>query len=253
MPGRPTAWWPTSWGWSISCLAGSATRQRRHVKAGDLTLEVAAPTAFSPGMPWTWRSARRISAAAPPERRAPHTITDHIFLGNISEYYASLHPARRCGYRPIRARFSRSAKRWRSGSKRPNAAYFAVPRLNPLGHEKKQPRDDQAEHIHIRARALDHEGAVRLFLWEKRRAERPTRDDPVRARVLDGFPADVRSPGAGRPDRRRWTTSRLGYDTWCVDMEGYGRSDKHRDINSDIRPAPTTWAATDYIAPARAA
>ena len=23
--------------------------------------------------------------------------------------------------------------------------------------------------------------------------------------------------------------ARLGYDTWCVDMEGYGRSDKHRD------------------------
>jgi pimeloyl-ACP methyl ester carboxylesterase len=25
-----------------------------------------------------------------------------------------------------------------------------------------------------------------------------------------------------------------GYDTWCVDMEGYGRSDKHRDIDSNI-------------------
>ena len=26
----------------------------------------------------------------------------------------------------------------------------------------------------------------------------------------------------------------LGYDTWCVDMEGYGRSSKHRDITCDI-------------------
>ena len=25
-----------------------------------------------------------------------------------------------------------------------------------------------------------------------------------------------------------------GYDTWCVDMEGYGRSSKDRDITCDI-------------------
>ena len=43
--------------------------------------------------------------------------------------------------------------------------------------------------------------------------------------------------------------ARLGYDTWCVDMEGYGRSDKHRDINSDIATgADDLAAATDYIA-----
>ncbi len=40
----------------------------------------------------------------------------------------------------------------------------------------------------------------------------------------------------------------LGYDTWCVDMEGYGRSDKHRDINSDIaNGADDLLAAADYI------
>jgi pimeloyl-ACP methyl ester carboxylesterase len=42
--------------------------------------------------------------------------------------------------------------------------------------------------------------------------------------------------------------ARLGYDTWCVDMEGYGRSDKHRDINADIaNGADDLAAATDYI------
>jgi pimeloyl-ACP methyl ester carboxylesterase len=42
--------------------------------------------------------------------------------------------------------------------------------------------------------------------------------------------------------------SRLGYDTWCVDMEGYGRSDKQRDINFDIATgADDLEAATDYI------
>ena len=46
--------------------------------------------------------------------------------------------------------------------------------------------------------------------------------------------------------------ARLGYDTWCVDMEGYGRSDKHRDINSDIATgADDLEAATDYIARTR--
>jgi pimeloyl-ACP methyl ester carboxylesterase len=44
----------------------------------------------------------------------------------------------------------------------------------------------------------------------------------------------------------------LGYDTWCVDMEGYGRSDKRRDINADIaNGADDLAAATDYIRRAR--
>src|SRR5262247_4452688 len=46
--------------------------------------------------------------------------------------------------------------------------------------------------------------------------------------------------------------ARLGYDTWCVDMEGYGRSDKDRDINSDIaNGADDLEAATEYIARTR--
>lgn len=40
----------------------------------------------------------------------------------------------------------------------------------------------------------------------------------------------------------------LGYDTWCVDMEGYGRSSKHRNITCDIaNGADDLAAATDYI------
>jgi pimeloyl-ACP methyl ester carboxylesterase len=39
-----------------------------------------------------------------------------------------------------------------------------------------------------------------------------------------------------------------GFDTWCFDMEGYGRSDKTRDINCDIaNGADDIVAATDYI------
>ena len=40
----------------------------------------------------------------------------------------------------------------------------------------------------------------------------------------------------------------LGYDTWCVDMEGYGRSSKHRDITCDIaNGADDLTAASAYI------
>ncbi len=38
-----------------------------------------------------------------------------------------------------------------------------------------------------------------------------------------------------------------GFDTWCVDMEGYGRSDKHRDLNFDIsNGADDLKAACDF-------
>jgi len=98
-------------------------------------------------------------------------------------------------------------------------------------------------------------GDVRLFLWEKRAgpsggplgtilfvhgssmASQPTFDLHVPGRT-DSSAMDV--------------FARLGYDTWCVDMEGYGRSDKKRAINSDIATgADDLEAATDYIARAR--
>jgi pimeloyl-ACP methyl ester carboxylesterase len=42
--------------------------------------------------------------------------------------------------------------------------------------------------------------------------------------------------------------ARRGYVTWCVDCEGYGRSDKHRDIACGIADgADDLAAATDYI------
>ena len=40
----------------------------------------------------------------------------------------------------------------------------------------------------------------------------------------------------------------LGYDTWCVDLEGYGLSDKHRKNNADVPTgADDLEAATSYI------
>jgi pimeloyl-ACP methyl ester carboxylesterase len=57
----------------------------------------------------------------------------------------------------------------------------------------------------------------------------------------------------GRPDSSvmDWF-ARRGFVCWCVDMEGYGRSDKKRDIFCDIsNGADDLAAATDYIAKAR--
>jgi len=42
--------------------------------------------------------------------------------------------------------------------------------------------------------------------------------------------------------------ARLGYDTWCLDHEGYGRSDKSRNVNYDISTGADDLAAvSQYI------
>ena len=94
------------------------------------------------------------------------------------------------------------------------------------------------------------DGEVRLFLWEK------YVDSP------DGKPAILFVHGSsmasqptfdlsvpGRPDSSvmDWFAER-GFVCWSVDMEGYGRSDKKRDIYCDIaNGADDLAAATDYI------
>jgi pimeloyl-ACP methyl ester carboxylesterase len=57
----------------------------------------------------------------------------------------------------------------------------------------------------------------------------------------------------GRPDSSvmEWFAER-GFDAWCVDCEGYGRSDKSRPINNDIaNGAADVAAAAEYIQDAR--
>lgn len=95
---------------------------------------------------------------------------------------------------------------------------------------------------------------VRLFLWEKY------------AGSPDGKPAVLFVHGSsmasqptfdltvpGRPDSSvmDWFAQR-GFVCWTVDMEGYGRSDKSRDIYCDIaNGADDLAAATAYIQAAR--
>jgi pimeloyl-ACP methyl ester carboxylesterase len=64
---------------------------------------------------------------------------------------------------------------------------------------------------------------------------------------------DLQVPGRPWSSAMDWFAAQ-GFDTWTMDNEGYGRSDKHRDINCDIANGADDLAAgTEYVlqAPAR--
>jgi pimeloyl-ACP methyl ester carboxylesterase len=93
------------------------------------------------------------------------------------------------------------------------------------------------------------EGKVRLFLWNKRGPE------AGKGSVLFVHGSSMASTPvfdlqvSGRPDSSLmdWF-ARRGYDTWCVDCEGYGRSDKSRPVNCDVsNGADDVLAAATYI------
>jgi pimeloyl-ACP methyl ester carboxylesterase len=93
-------------------------------------------------------------------------------------------------------------------------------------------------------------GDVKLFLWQKR-----ARGDRARGTLLfvhgSSMAAqptfDLQVPGRPHSSAMEWFAER-GYDTWCLDNEGYGRSDKSRPINCDIaNGADDLEAAARYI------
>ncbi|MDH3715287.1 MAG: lysophospholipase [Gammaproteobacteria bacterium] len=94
-----------------------------------------------------------------------------------------------------------------------------------------------------------HKGDIRLFLWRKCQLDPGQRIGTilfVHGSSMASTPTfDLQIPG--RPSAMDWFAGQ-GYDTWCVDMEGYGRSDKERDSTFDIaNGADDLAAASDYI------
>ena len=94
-------------------------------------------------------------------------------------------------------------------------------------------------------------GDINLYLWEKRAVAGTGSNGTilwVHGSSMASTPTfDLTVPG--RPDSSvmDWF-ARRGFDNWCVDMEGYGRSDKSRDIYFDIaNGADDVKAASDYI------
>jgi pimeloyl-ACP methyl ester carboxylesterase len=96
-----------------------------------------------------------------------------------------------------------------------------------------------------------HKGDVKLFLWNK------CVDDPAATRGTILFvhgssmasqpTFDLDVPGRADSSVMEYF-ARAGYDCWCVDMEGYGRSTKDRDNNAPIASgADDCFAAATYI------
>ena len=92
---------------------------------------------------------------------------------------------------------------------------------------------------------------VRLFLWHKP----STAPGPRRGAVLFVHGSSMAAEPTfdlavpGRPDSSvmDWFAAH-GFDTWCMDNEGYGRSDKQRPINCDIsNGADDLEAGTEHI------
>jgi pimeloyl-ACP methyl ester carboxylesterase len=94
-------------------------------------------------------------------------------------------------------------------------------------------------------------GDVKLFLWNKCAGD-PARSAGtilfVHGSSMASQPTfDLDVPGRPDSSAMEWFAKR-GYDCWCVDMEGYGRSTKDRDNNAPISfGADDCYAAATYI------
>ena len=92
-------------------------------------------------------------------------------------------------------------------------------------------------------------GDVRLFLWRKSPAQAPRGTILfVHGSSMASQPTfDLHVPGRPHSSAMEWFVEQ-GYDTWCMDNEGYGRSDKWRPINCDIpNGADDLAAGAEYV------
>ena len=108
--------------------------------------------------------------------------------------------------------------------------------------------------VQVRLPGSEHwtsKGDVKLFLWNK------VAGDPAdtKGTILFVHGSSMASQPTfdldvpGRPDSSAMEYfAKQGYDCWCVDMEGYGRSTKDRDNNAPIsQGADDCYAAARYI------
>ena len=91
-----------------------------------------------------------------------------------------------------------------------------------------------------------HHGNIRLFLWQKPPAAGTQKRGTVlfvHGSSMASQPTfDLNVPGRRDSSVMEWFAAR-GFDTWCMDHEGYGRSDKSRAINCDIANGADDLAA----------
>src|SRR4051794_29393528 len=114
--------------------------------------------------------------------------------------------------------------------------------------------------VQVRLPGTEHwtnKGEVKLFMWNK------VAGDPAKTAgtILFVHGSSMASQPTfdldvpGRPDSSAMEYfAKRGYDCWCVDMEGYGRSTKDRDNNAPISfGAEDCFAAGIYIQKLRGA
>jgi pimeloyl-ACP methyl ester carboxylesterase len=93
-------------------------------------------------------------------------------------------------------------------------------------------------------------GDIRLFLWEKRTTQAAKRGTIlfVHGSSMASQPTfDLQVEGRPYSSAMDYFAAQ-GFDTWCFDMEGYGRSDKKRDITFDIANGADDCAVvSEYI------
>ena len=95
------------------------------------------------------------------------------------------------------------------------------------------------------------EGNIQLFLWEKKASSRVPHAGSiffVHGSSMASQPTfDLHVEGRPYSSAMDWFADH-GFDTWTMDNEGYGRSDKHRNINFDIsNGADDLEAGSTYI------
>jgi pimeloyl-ACP methyl ester carboxylesterase len=89
---------------------------------------------------------------------------------------------------------------------------------------------------------------IKLFLWRKAAAPGTTPRGTilfVHGSSMASQPTfDLQVPGRPHSSVMEWFAAR-GFDTWRMDNEGYGRSDKSRPINFDIANGADDLAAVN--------
>jgi len=110
------------------------------------------------------------------------------------------------------------------------------------------------ETSHVLVQGQEHwtsKDGVKIFLWNKKRALNTTHQGTIL--FIHGSSWCSQPTFDLHVEGRPWSSvmdffAAKGYDTWCIDNEGYGRSDKSRDINFGVENgAQDIVAATDYI------
>ena len=94
-------------------------------------------------------------------------------------------------------------------------------------------------------------GGIKLFLWEKKASVKVAHAGViffVHGSSMASQPTfDLHVPGRPHSSAMDWFAEH-GFDSWTMDNEGYGRSDKHRDINFNIsNGADDLTAGSEYI------